>query len=190
MSIDADSDDGVLAIDDLRGDDELSESEKRHAGYADYERIATSLAKSINDAVEAYALLESRHVEHAKVKPGVAAEVRSLMLGTALKLEPKLASDSDVVNEYETILKRWFGEGYNGDGGGDGGGAIFDGTDEDDGPAGYVGKLDQVNLQQRCPLWLRQFALDMQTAGWKLGYLRAGRQESVGETDQTEEMLS
>jgi len=59
--------------------------------------------------------------------------------------------------------------------------------DDDD---GYLAKLDAVQLQNRCPEWLNQMVKDIRTAGWKLGYLQAGRQTRERTDDSPEAQAS
>lgn len=130
----------------------------RWEGYADYQRVSIRIGKSIDDALDAYAELDSRHQEAARIPPAVAAEARSSILSAAMRLVPELEADRAVDDTpYDEILARWQGTG--------------------DRP-GFLQRLNETQLQEECPSWLFQMTLDIRTAGWHLGYLQAGRTES------------
>jgi hypothetical protein len=123
-------------------------------GYSHYKSVSKSVAQTIDNAIEAYALLDSLHTEHAQITPDTAAEARSYILGAVLKLKPELERDRDEKDVYKEILSRW-----------------EDGDDDD----GYITQLHSTELQQNMPGWMFQLLMDIRTAGWELGYLKAGR---------------
>lgn len=142
----------------------------RWEGYSDYETVSKSVAQSISDAVDAYAWLQGRQQEDASVNPEQAADARADILGAALKLYVEMQQEHERGNdEYDAMLERW---GYETDN---------DGVDEERGP--YVQEFHELRLTDKVPGWLFQFVMDIRTAGWKLGYLQAGRRERLPDED-------
>jgi len=123
----------------------------RYEGFSDYNKVSRSVAESIDDAVDAYALIQSRHTEDKPVKPDLAAEGAGRILGAAIRLLPELEQDSDDVEEYGELLGDWAGE------------------------EGYIERLKDARLSRDCPGWLGEFVVQIRRAGWELGYLQAGR---------------
>lgn len=146
-------------------EDNQGNSGTRWEGYSDYRSISDRMAKSMDDALEAYASLVSRHSAGAKVSADEAARARRHLLVAAMKLLPELEEDADEVDEYQDILTRWTD------------------TDEDDSP-GYLTALHDADLQSDVPDWLEQFALDIRNAGWEIGYLQAGRRTKTESEDE------
>ena len=126
--------------------------------YGDYQSVSQRVAQSIDDAIDAYAQIQSLHQEGARVKSEPAAEARSRILSAALKLIPELEHDKQ---KHSEILERWQTDGSV--------------ASEDDDELGFVKRLNTVQLTRSCPDWLHQFVIDIRTAGWELGYLKAGR---------------
>lgn len=131
---------------------EAEERSTRYEGFADYSAVSRSVSNAVENAVDAYAMIQSRHSEGARVTPDQAAEASAHILGAALKLLPELEDDLDDVEEYQEILERWKGD------------------------DGFIERLKAESLSSRSPEWLGQFAVDIRRAGFELGYLRAGRQ--------------
>jgi hypothetical protein len=153
MSIESDADDGT-----------------KWEGYSDYQRVSLRIGQSIDDALDSYAELDSRHQENAQVSAEVAASARRDILSAAMRLIPELKNDRSVDDKpYDNILSRWQGE---------------------DGQTGYIARLNSVNLTNTCPGWLFQMALDLRMAGWHLGYLRAGRTGTQDPDDPTDATVS
>lgn len=150
-----------------------AESNGQWEGYSDYQTVSASIARSIDEALSAYTELESMHMEGGKVKDMQAARARSKIKLAAMKLVPELDSDARNVEQYRQILCRWLGSGR----------VDF----EVDGPEdGYFERLNDTRLSRECPDWLENWVLDIRTAGWELGYLRAGRQSEAEEDDPIE----
>jgi hypothetical protein len=139
MSIDADEPD-------------VDESSTRYQGYTDYRKVSGSVAESVENAVEAYALLKSKYKEGARVSPEFAARASARILSASLKLLPELKEES-FVDEYRSIVDNWEGD------------------------DGFIRSLEEIPLVNRCPGWLHQFVREIRRAGWLLGYLKAGRDE-------------
>jgi len=136
----------------------------RWDGYSDYQIVSKRVGKSVHNAIEAYARLDSLHTEGANISPQVAAAARAQMYSAALTLVPELrrdapGKDNEGVELYGEILSRWQGE---------------DGILRD--------KIHGARLSQEMPGWMFQFVVDIRTAAWELGYLQAGR-EIKGEPD-------
>lgn len=153
-------------------DESMADSAKNGGqweGYSDFETVSASIGNSIDNALAAYAELEGLHREGGKVKTNQAAHARSQIKLAALKLVPELQSDAPNVKAYREILARWLG--------------VESVEYEVDGPEdGYFDRLGSTRLSTECPDWLEDWVIDIRTAGWKLGYLQAGRQ-SEGEED-------
>jgi hypothetical protein len=129
-----------------------SERDTRWEGFSNYQSVSDRIARSIHDAIEAYAVIDSRHAEKARIKPGMAAQARAKILAPALRLKVEMAADrNENVDEFDEILDRWAGD------------------------DGFLEKLEEVQLQRKCPDWLSTFVEDIRSAGYELGYLQAGR---------------
>jgi len=141
----------------------------RYEGFSDYNKVSRSVAESIDDAVDAYALIQSSHAEDERVKADLAAEGAGRILGAAIRLLPELEQDKDDVEEYGELLDDWTGD------------------------EGYIEQLKDARLSRDCPDWLGEFVVQIRRAGWELGYLQAGKtvkQESGDPVeDDTEAMF-
>lgn len=78
-------------------------------GYSDYKSVSKSIVTAIQNAVTAYAELDSRHSEGAKVHPDMAARGRMHIKAAALQLVPELKRNAGTKEEYREILVRWLG---------------------------------------------------------------------------------
>jgi len=121
--------------------------------YSDYRAVSQQVARAVDEAVAAFAEIESMHVEGVKIRDREAAQARARIQTAALMLLPELEQNKD---NYGELLGRWTGD------------------------EGYFGQLDDVSLRRSCPDWLEQFARDIREAGFRLGYLQAGRYEADG----------
>lgn len=153
---------------------DADEPTKRYEGYTDYQSTSNRIGRSIDEAVDAYAAIDSLHAEGARVRPQRAAEARRYILAAALKLVPELEANRNGKDDdiYGEILDRWIGDGEaaNGDG--------------DEEP--FIDRLRDVSLQTECPDWLYQLVADIRKAGWEVGYLQAGRTVTERELDRDE----
>lgn len=159
------------------------EATTRWEGFSDYQAVSNSIVRSIDEALDAFTILQSLHIEGAKVKPRQAAQARAKILSAALRLVPELRDDAPDNEQYREILARWLGSVEVGD---DTVVGEFDDFDGDfDG--GFIGELDDVQLNLVSPGWLYRFVVDIRTAGWQLGYLQAGRTISESNLEPAEE---
>jgi len=152
-------------------------SNGRFEGYSHYQTVSSSIAESIDEALSAYAELESLHAEGAKVRGEQAARARSRIKLAALKLVPELREDAHHNEEYQQMLARWLGsievEQKDGEP------KTVHPEFSHDGPEnGFFDGLGDIRLQQACPGWLEEWVIDIRTAGWEIGYLQAGRSVS------------
>jgi hypothetical protein len=134
----------------------------RYDAFADYQSVSQSVARSIDQAVEAWAHIHSLHAADQRVPGHEAAEAAARLLTAATKLQPELEQDRDRVDTYDDILGAWEGE------------------------EGYIEQLKATSFERGCPEWTHEFVLQIRRAGWHLGYLQAGRQESDEDEDWVE----
>lgn len=134
--------------------------------YSDYALVSKWVTKSIRDAIEAFALLDQANAVGHKIDTREETQLRSDILSAAMRLRIELEAESDRGEDYaEKILNDWTGSGEE---------------------PGYIEKFRATPARQTADLeFLADFAAGIRKAGWKLGYLQAGReQESVDEGDQ------
>lgn len=134
----------------------------RWEGFSNYQNVSDRVARSVHDAIEAYAVVDSRHAEGARIRPPMAAEARAKILAPALRLKVEMQKERENDDEYDSILNDWEGE------------------------EGYLSKLDETRLQRECPDWLTDFVEGIRTAGFRLGYLQAGRTVKEEPDDEVE----
>ena len=157
------------------------DAEIRYEGYSDYQSVSNRVTASIDNAVDAYAMIDSLHAENARISQREAAMARRHMLSAAIKLLPEIKENSNGSEEdegqdiFSQIYERW----------------VETGTEEF-GP--FLEELKKVQFQKEAPPWLSQFAQDIRRAGWEIGYLQAGRtvkDENLDPADeQAQEMFS
>lgn len=128
-------------------------------GYSDYRFVSVRMTKSIDSAIDAYASIRSLHQQGAKVKDERAAQAQQRILGAAMRVLVEIENQDESDDRFDEIEERW-----------------TEGTDEHD--DGLIKLLQETDLVATCPPWLFTLVKDIRTAGWKLGYLRAGRSES------------
>jgi len=134
----------------------------RWEGFADYQRVGERVAKSVYDAVDAFAAIKARHTENSKIKPELASQARAQIHGPAIRVKIEMESDREAVDLYDEILSRWEGE------------------------EGFLEKFDQTQLEHECPDWLEMFVTDIRRGAYELGYLQAGRTVKKEPDDVTE----
>jgi len=122
--------------------------------YSDYQHVSRRVAKSIGDAVDAIAVIDSGEVAGEKLSARDETNLRADVLGAVVRLQTELENERDTKSVYDEILSRWQGD------------------------EGYINRFRALNIAvlQSEP-WLQQFATDIHRAGWELGYLKAGREE-------------
>jgi len=148
--------------------DESGGSKKQWQGFSDYEDVAAQLHKDINRAVDAYAHLDSRDTQGISLTPDTAIKARSAILKITKRLSQEVERQNHM-SPFDEMSKRWHG----------------DGEDE----VGYVKKLENANFyEDGLPPWLSDLVNAIVTAGWELGYLKAGRQRSTPDGDNTKEV--
>lgn len=143
-------------------------------GYSNYEAVSRDMSMAVSNAVDAFATLQGSEVEGAIRNPEAVARARADITAAALRLYVELAEESDNDEQYEEMLERW-------------GGPLAD-------TEGFLDEMREVSLYDGVPDWLFQFVVDIRTAGWELGYLKAGRRTRETPNDpvegETEEMFS
>lgn len=156
-----------MAQETERSNGEGTGSETYWEAYSDYQTVSKRVAHSVDEALDAYATLESHHLEGAQMSPGKAAQIRKRILSAALRLVVELEEEEESKNIYSDILERWRGE-----------------DEEDD---GFIKQLRGVQLKDTMPSFLLQMIIDIRRAAWHLGYIQAGRQSRKELPDRTEE---
>lgn len=148
--------------------DEQQDDGTRWEGYSNYQKVSSRMSESVDSAVESYSLIQSAHKEGATVSEDLVANARSDILGAAIPLFVEMQQEQERgVDEYDEILGRWEG-----------------GENEEE--IGYIRRLHETQLRDGMPGWLFQLVLDIRKAGWKLGYLQAGRRSKRDPDDPVE----
>lgn len=137
-------------------------TDTRYEGFSDYKSVSRSIAETINNAVNAYARIQSLHAENAKVSTQMGAEASTHILSASLNLLVEIEDDKESVDEYQEIFNRWTGD------------------------DGLIERLKTTRLSLECPEWLDQLIIDIRTAGFELGYLQAGRTSKQEPDDPVE----
>lgn len=137
----------------------------RFEGYSDYERVSGRIVMTIEDALEAYAFIDSAFTEGAPVSPEDARDARTSIMNAAMMLFDEMRREqANNIDKYDDILDRWEGE------------------------DGYIARFHEHSLRRDgSEGWLHQFVLDIRSAGWKIGYLQAGRTAKESLDDPVEE---
>jgi hypothetical protein len=129
---------------------ELPDRATRYEGFSDFQSVSQSVAAAVEEAVDAYAIIQSKHAEGARVRPPQAAEAASKILGAALKLLPELEQGLDETKEGQELAEQWTGD------------------------DGFIERLKAARLATESPDWLGDFVVQIRRAAWELGYLQAG----------------
>lgn len=147
-------------------------------GYSHYKTVSQSITDTIDEALEAYARLDSLHKEDVKLTRGDSrkevADARAKIKLAALKLVPELREDATTKEQYQHILARWNGS-YELDREEGSIKKVQPQFPNDPPEGGYFSALDKIMLHDQCPNWLGDWVIDIRTAGWELGYLKSGR---------------
>lgn len=150
-------------------------------GYSDYRTVSKSVAQSVDTAIDHFTWLDSIHQESSTPQSDQVAMVRSSVLAAALKLYVEMREEHEEGNnDYDEILARW-GTGID----------EFDDLDADgdefgDLDDGFIKSFREAELKSHVPDWALQFLLDTRTAGFRLGYLQAGRRTTKDHDDPVE----
>jgi hypothetical protein len=124
----------------------------RWEGYSDYRQVSGRIAATVDDAVEAYAFLDASATEGTVIQPADARDARTSIMTAAMMLHHEMEREAARGNEdYNEILADWEGEN------------------------GYIQRMATIQFKQTVPGWLYDFVRQIRKAGWKLGYLQAGR---------------
>lgn len=129
-------------------------------GYTDYKQVAGRVASEIHDATAAAAMLQRTHVEGGQYDAREIAEATSRIMSAALLIEEQLAKWQDNNPEYQDILESWRGS---------------------EGEPGRIEQFQQTDFYAESPDWLFDFVRELNRAGLLLGYLKAGREEEIGD---------
>lgn len=140
------------------------DNEKKWAGFADYQEVASQLHKDINRAVKAYSHVDSRASQGVGITPQTAVKTRSAILGITKRLFFEVRKNRHV-DGIDEIYERWAGVELDEDG------AVIEDDDDD---LGYVKMLERADFTNDMPPWLDQLVDDIIEVGWELGYIRAG----------------
>lgn len=124
-------------------------------GYSDYQQVAGHVASEIHDATAAAAVIQRTQAEGGDYNPREIAKAGSRIFSAALLLEPQLELYDHPNDDYQDILEDWQGN------------------------DGYFEQFKRADLWNECPAWLIDFVRQINEAGHKLGYLKAGREEDI-----------
>ena len=133
-------------------------AETQWDAYSDYQHVSRRVAGSIGDAIDAISIIDSGKVAGEKLTSREETDLRADVLGAVIRLQTELENERESKEAYDQILSRWEGE------------------------EGFIEQfraLDVMNPQSEP--WLQEFAADIHRAGWELGYLKAGREETTRE---------
>lgn len=134
-------------------------------GFSIYSEVSRDIHESVGQAIDSYSAVQASHSEGAKVRREEAADHKAAILAAAHRLltEMEVEVERGSVNssKYKTILSHWTG---------------------DDDSDGWLNELHRTNLTQESPDWLHEFIREIHQAAWHLGYLKAGREESTGDS--------
>lgn len=155
---------------------EALESGRRYEGYTDFKSVSQRIAKSVDDALEGYAFAASVTEEGYRGDKEEVVYAKSAIRGAALKLVPELrlnaqGSSDDGAEEFEEMLRRW----------------MEHGVDDNTGYIEAIRHVDFYDINEPIPDWVEDFVLDIRSAAFKLGYLKAGRVEEETNIDPIEE---
>jgi len=138
------------------------DTETEWDGYSIYNKVSAEIHDSVTDAIDAYATIASAHSEGEKVRPGEAAEAKSQILGAAMRFVVELDIHSGAADQLDfgEIHERWDGAG-------------------DD--TGYIQRLREAQLVSPSTDmdWIQEFVRDIHAVAFELGYIKAGREETV-----------
>jgi hypothetical protein len=125
--------------------------------YSDYQRVSRSIADDIHKATKSAAFIKRYHNESGNFEPREIAEAAAHIQSAAMMMDGQLEYYSNGDGDYQEILDVWRGE------------------------EGRISKLQDVDFVRECPDWLSSLIEEIHEAGLLLGYLQAGRENTVRE---------
>jgi len=143
-----------------------ADTETYFEGYSDYQSVSKDIGQAVRDAIDAYAYIDGRHSQGARVRATNAASAYRRILGAAIRLLPELKRDAETKEELGEIYADWAGNG----------------DDE-----GRIDQLQALSFQSPPPDWLFEFVVQIREAAWELGYLQAGRSRKAEQDDPVEQ---
>jgi len=153
----------------------MAADDQTFEGYSDFQHVSQDIVETINDAVRALAEFRAADLSGMKLKnqeTGMHADVLNACWQLRFELEHEAVDDDSGGNWADNILDKWYGGG------------------EDDDESGWVDKIDSTRTAEVPTLsFLGDLAHSIRRAGWKLGYLKAGREtedEDEGNADDAE----
>lgn len=160
----------------------IPDEEQKWHGYSDYENVAIDLRKETNKAIEAYAHIKGRASQNVGITPQTAVEAKAAMLRITKRLFYEVKKNAQI-DEFKEIYERWAGVTVEEDPESDGYRVIDDGDDP-----GYVKELEDANFRAGLPEWADTLVDDIITAGWELGYIRAGVEKPADPDDEEQQV--
>ena len=134
-----------------------AENRSKWSGYSDYIDVASKLHDDINRAVDAYAHVDSKTRQGLGITPNTALRARQAILKITKRLFVEIKRNNHIEEPFGEMFERWSGE------------------------DGYVAQLERANFRDPTfreeyeqAEWLGDLVDDLITAGWELGYLKAG----------------
>jgi hypothetical protein len=143
-----------------------ADTETYFEGYSDYQSVSKDIGQAVRDAIDAYAYIDGRHSQGARVRATNAASAYRRILGAAIRLLPELKRDAETKDELGEIYNDWTGK---------------------DGDDGRIDQLQSLSFQSPPPDWLFEFVVQIREAAWELGYLQAGRSRKAEQDDPVEQ---
>lgn len=155
----------------------MSESgDKKWEGYSVFQEISSQLHKDVNNAIKAYAHINSLDTSHMGITPQASVKTKRAILGVSKRVYYEIQVNRHV-EDYREIYERWSGDEVDGDG------EIVAGADD-----GFIERLEDADFTQGAPDFLPQLMDDLVKAAWTLGYIRAGVQKSADPEDAEEQV--
>jgi len=131
-------------------------------GYSIYAKVSAEIHDSVTSAIDAYAAVAAAHSEDAKVSREDASDAKAAILGAAMRFVTELELRSSEVGreDFGDVLDDWTGEG---------------------GTQGHIERLRGASLQNPSDDldWLQAFVSQIHEVAYRLGYVAAGREETV-----------
>jgi len=139
-----------------------SPGDQKWESYSVFKEISSELHKNVNNAIKAYAHINSLDTSNMGITPQTAVKVKRAILGVSTRVFYEIQINRHV-DEYRDIYERWSGNKV------DESGDIIEKDSR-----GYILLLEQADFTQGPPDFLSQLMKDLVKATWTLGYIRAG----------------